>query len=554
MRVLGIHGFAGSDSHDASAALVVDGRVVFATEEERFVRAKHAKGLSPIHAAAACLQFAGLRLDEIDAIAAGWHDGDGDVERVRHDRRGAWLDTVLPAPLFPSTRVPPVYFVKHHLAHIAAGFFLSNFRDALCLCVDGQGECASSTLAIAGPDGIRTLCSFPRRYSLGALYEAASSYSGLGYDVPGKLMGLAPFGSPIHPSPLTFEPKTASFVLHPGFALSDTADAFEVVAETERFLLRKAWPYARGGPNETMLYADVAASAQAWVQDAVVSLSCYGQQLSRQRSLVLTGGVALNCTINGAVEREGIFDRIFVPPGPNDASCSVGAALLIAHHHIGSWIRYPSSGLASARLGLSYDPDRIDHSLRQAGLKAACLNLDELASQVADDLASNAMVAWFQGRSEFGPRALGGRSLLCSAASRDNHRRVNAAKGREHWRPLAPSVLTDSYSEFFADTPSRLSRFMLKAVPVRQSQRCAVPAIVHVDGTSRPHAVDAQDAVFYELLLAYRDRTGIPLVINTSLNGPGEPIVETPSDAINFFNHSPLIDVLVLGDRYVRRG
>ncbi len=252
------------------------------------------------------------------------------------------------------------------------------------------------------------------------------------------------------------------------------------------------------------------------------------------------------------LKNTGLFNRIYIPPGPNDASCSIGAALLVSCRLEGNSWR-PQPPLDTVLLGTSYDSEAIICSLKNAGMEATRLSHHELIDLVATDLASDAIVAWYQGRSEFGPRALGSRSLLSSAASRDNHRRMNSAKGREQWRPFAPSILADDYQQYFEDMPDSMSRFMLKSVPVRSSRHHHVPAIIHVDGTARPHTVIASDGIFFELLTAYREQTNLSLIMNTSLNRMGEPIVETPSDAITLFKQTPQVDVMVIGEYYVSR-
>jgi len=553
MRVLGLHGFAGSDSHDASAALLVDGALIIAAEEERFVRKKHAKHLSPHSAAVTCLRYAGLDFEDLDAIAAPWNEGGEDVVEVTGSQREGWLRTVLPEELYRSGAIPPVFFVKHHLSHIAAGYYLSGFNRALCICVDGQGEDMSSTIAQACEGRISVLETHARSWSLGALYEAAAQYAGLGYDVPGKLMGLASYGRPNVRSPFSFNTHLGRFEADGQFRHDRLTDAYSVCREAEGFLAANAWPYAPAIADEVMMYADVAASAQSWIEHGLCGLARRGYSITHKRNLVLTGGVALNCLSNSRVERLGLFESVYVPPGSNDASCSIGAAF-VANRCMSESTCELSLPYHSARLGRLYSPDEMGVAISNAGLSAGYLEPEEICERVVSDLVANRVVAWFEGRSEFGPRALGARSLLSSATSRRNLQRINAIKGRESWRPLAPSILWDRFTDYFDHAPSALSRFMLHAVSVHECQRPLVPAIVHVDGTTRPHAVvENVDGRFFDLLKAYTSATGIPLLVNTSLNGESEPIVETPQDAVALYVRSKAVDTLVIGNAYISR-
>jgi len=553
MIVLGVHGSADSEAHDASAALVIDGVLVAAAEQERFSRNKHAVGENPTDAIAFCLDHGGLTLSDVDALAVGWNEHGGRIHRVEGRRRETdahWLD-ILPSSRFPDEFLPPTYYVRHHLAHIVAAHQLSGYESCACLCVDGQGESESVSLAHATPDGIEWIRSYDRIHSLGMFYEEAAHYVGLGYNNPGKFMGLASYGRPVLELPLTFDEEAGRFINELAGLAEGKSTSADLFASYRDHFIRSCYPFTQGSPETLMHYLDFAASAQHLVNEVMLGLARYLHQVTREPRLVVCGGVALNCSANREIDEAGPFKEVFIPPAANDASIAIGAAIEVCRIH-GESRR--SAPMRVATLGAARPQTWSPASLEELDLEFVALQDDELAERVARDLANDEMVAWYHGRAEFGPRALGARSLLANPTKRHSLVRVNHAKKREMWRPIACSILEEEYSTVFSDRESPLCRFMLKACKVRPGWWSRIPACVHIDGTCRPHTVSCQDfPVYHQVIRRFHRMTGVPLVINTSLNRAGEPIAQTPDDAVRVFRACPEIETLVIDDYYIRR-
>ena len=551
--ILGIHGCVGTEGHDASAALVRDGEVIAAVEQERFSRRKHAVGESPVDAAKFCLEHAGISLSQVDALAVGWNEHDGEIYRNDGHPRGSdpLTRSTFPDALYGEPVVPPTYMVKHHLAHIAAGYWLSGYESCACICVDGQGETDSITLARATPDRIEILRAFDRVFSLGMFYEEAASYVGLGYNVPGKLMGLASYGEPNQRRPLIFDAGSGEFVRWPEGLVpgeSTTEELFRVHGEN---FCRNHYPFAAGVADEVMSYVNFAATVQATVDGVVLGLARHLRETTGEERLVLCGGVALNCTTNGMVDEAGLFNEVYIPSAANDASVSLGAALEV-NRQIAQGNRCRQ--LRTAGLGPAISTRQAAEVAQGSGLQVDEMEVNTLAERTAGDLEQGRVLAWCSGRAEFGPRALGGRSLISSPVLRASCRRINQIKGRELWRPLAGSVLAEQYGSLFSDRPSPLHRFMLKASPVRPDWQGRIPAVVHVDGTCRPQSVHRdEDGLYYEIIARFFQRSGIPLIVNTSLNEAGKPLVNSASDAVEMYVRCAEIDALIVNELYITR-
>lgn len=548
MYVLGVMGLGGNNSHDGAAAILRDGKLLAAAEEERFVRKKHAPDLSPVEATRFCLNYAGLKLEDIDAVAYGWNPETSTVLTRPAAGRDDWADIMFPRERFPTEAIPPLYFVKHHLSHIAGAFYSSGFSDAACICVDGQGENESITLAYASGGKIEILREFDRIYSLGALYEAGAHFCGLGYGVPGKLMGLAPYGTPRHTIPLTFDEATGE--MHNGLPGMEVGRCrFGAVCTAfENHFAAAMYPYKPGAADEAMSYVHVAATVQQTVESVILGMARYLRRITGSKNLVLCGGVALNCTCNGVVERSAAFENVFVPPGANDASCSIGAAYEVFRLH-GYFDHVTPPQMDDARLGPAHDDDEIIAAFAERGFTPTKFTEPELCAHVAAALHGGAIALWFQGRAEFGPRALGARSILASPCRRENHYRVNRLKQREVWRPLAPSILEHRYRDFYEGGPTSPAAFMLKADRTRDDVLARVPAVLHVDLSARPQVVrEAVNARYFRLIAAFEQLSGVPIVMNTSLNRRGEPIANSPRDALEVFLAAPDADLVVIGD------
>lgn len=552
MYILGVTGYANSGSHDAAAALLLDGQIIAACEEERFTRKKHAWGASPIHATRFCLEHAGIRLRDVEAIAYGWNTDGAAISTVPAGSRTEWTNTMFPRAMFPEEEMPPVFQVRHHLAHIAGAFYVSGFRDAACICVDGQGESESITLAHANGGRIEVLKTFGKGHSLGAFYEAASKYAGLGYNVPGKLMGLAPYGTARHELPVGFDPAAGAFEAR-CWPDAESDDFDEACRRYLSYFEENWYPYRRGAAAECVSYVHVAASVQRHLEKVLCGIALHAARLTGSKNLVLCGGVALNCTGNGVVERSGIFEHVYVPPGANDASCSYGAALEVFRRK-GCFERRLPPRLEDARLGPEYSNEEIALEFERAGLAPTYCDDAELCESVAANIAGGDVTMWFQGRSEFGPRALGARSILGNPCDRATHYRVNNIKTRELWRPLSPSILARAYQDYFTGRPTPLANFMLKAEATSPAAARRAPAIVHIDGSARPQIVDpAIDPKYHRLIEAFERRTGVPILMNTSFNRKGEPIVNSPRDAIEVFLACPDVGTLAVGNYFYEK-
>ncbi len=547
MLVLGLN----YGDHDPSAVLVEDGRVLVAIEHERVSRTKRAKFQLPAESVLACLEVTGRTAADVDLIACGWND-DTLAGLAADDVRYA-LDNVLPGAFSRLPALPPLVGVQHHLAHAASAFWCSGYREAAVLVADGEGDDEATTLWRGTPAGLEQLASFPPSISLGHFYKSATKFSGLemdGGNHEGKLMGLAAYGRPTEPMPLEVGPDGPALVedIVPPTGGRIRESLRDQMHEWWR---RNTYPYALGDGREIMAYANYAASVQDALERALIHLAERLRAETGLGALAIAGGVGQNCAANGVLADRRIFDTVYVQPACHDAGVSLGAALQVTHQREPAIELTRTAAMPHAYWGVRHRPEDCQAALDGAGLKYRHLAEDELVRTVARLLADGKIVGWFHGAAELGPRALGARSILADPRSRRAVVRVNDLKSREVWRPLAPSVLEEHFDAYF--TSPVKSPFMNVATQVAESARRQVPAIVHVDGTARPQAVSRRDAPRYWALIdAFREVTGVPVLLNTSFNLRGEPIVHTPRNAVRDFLFSSL-DVLVLEDFLVTR-
>jgi carbamoyltransferase len=545
MRVLGINAVF----HDPAAALVIDGEIVAAAEEERFNRRKHGKRPlafsaweMPEEAARWCLSHAGIGPDELDAVAYSYdptlvRPGQAGLEepweglRTMYARRAPQLlATALPG-LDPAQVRP----VAHHVAHAASAGLAAPFGDCAVLVLDGRGE-AVSHLAGAYTDGkLTVLASQELPHSIGLMYEEVTQHLGFLRSCDEyKVMALASYG----------EPRFAGEL---GESIAATDAGGFTTARIDWNALAKARP---PGSEWTSDHADLAASVQARLEEVVLDLAWWLHDQTGLLRLALAGGVALNCVANTRIAAEGPFEQVWVQPAAGDAGTALGGAL-----HLSVAAGVPGAPAAPgtmerADLGRGWSDDEIETTLRVA--KVPYSRPGDLADEVAAALAANEIVAWFQGRSEFGPRALGHRSLLAHPGHRENLERLNDVKGREQFRPVAPMVPAERAAEIFSRGPLP-SPFMLFVHDVDPSWRPRIPAVVHVDGTARIQTVDrSREPLVHRLLARFEARTGLPVLVNTSLNTAGRPMVDSPRDALECFGSTP-IDLLAIGPFVVRR-
>jgi carbamoyltransferase len=537
MNYLGINAIF----HDPAAALVVDGRVVAAAEEERFSRRKHGKRPVPFsawelpeQAMRWCLAEAGLTPADLDAvgysfdpaIAAEMPDDPYDPVRVDYARRAAGFL----AEALPGLDRDKVRFVEHHVAHAASAGLAAPTRTSSVLVVDGRGE-AHSHLAGRYRDGeLEILHRQALPESLGLLYESLTDHLGfLRSSDEFKVMALASYGEP------RFLPELREIVRATGDG------GFRAQApDWTRFAPRRIDDGTWGGDH-----ADLAASVQAVVEEVLVDLATWLHGQTGDTVLTMAGGTALNCVANSRIWRETPFEEVWVQPASGDSGTALGAALHLAQEAGDLGAPQPT-----AALGRSWSGEELAQWLSTA--QVPFTTPEDLAGEVADILAGNGVIAWFEGRSEFGPRALGRRSLLANPIHPDNLERLNDVKGREQFRPVAPMVLEERAAEIFGGGPLP-SPFMLFVHDVAPEWRERIPTVTHVDGTARIQTVtDEDNAGIAALLRAFDERTGVPVVVNTSLNTAGRPMVDDPRDALELFGSAP-VAALVLGPHLVRR-
>ncbi len=542
MKVLGINALF----HDPAAALVIDGETVAAAEEERFSRRKHGK--RPVAFAAWelpelsarwCLQEAGLEISDIDAVAysfdpalarpadeLGLDDAWDHLRQTYAQRAPRFLASALPG-LDPAV----VRFVPHHVAHAASAGLASPDLDATdVLVLDGRGE-AASHLAGHYTDGqLEVLASQRLPHSLGLLYEAVTEHLGfLRSSDEYKVMALASYGRPRFAEEL----RRTVYATGDGGFHTDPIDWGSLVKQR------------RADEEWTQDHADLAASVQQRLEEVLLELSGWLHERTGARALTLAGGVALNCVANTRIFDEGPYDDVWVQPAAGDSGTALGGALHIAR--VEGDITKPMPG---ADLGRGFSDADIEAWLTTA--RVPFERPDDVAEAVAQCLADNGVVAWFQGRSEYGPRALGRRSLLAHPGHSRNLERLNDVKGREQFRPVAPMVLADRARDIFSRGPMP-SPYMLFVHDVAPEWRDRIPAVVHVDGTARVQTVDpADEPLMARVLQGFERRTGLPVVINTSLNTAGRPMVDDPRDALECFGSAP-VDMLAIGPFVVRR-
>ena len=564
--VLGISAYY----HDAAAALVLDGRLVAAIQEERLSRIKHDPGL-PTSAALACLEHAGLQPGDVDRIAF-YEEPFLKLERVlvhllRHVPR-TWrsfpralagqlgrklwvLDQLSEALGVPRERVVTC---EHHRSHAASAFLVSPFPEAAVLVVDGVGEAQATTLWHGRGDALELRASVDFPHSLGLLYAGLTAYLGFAVNEGEyKVMGLAAWGRPrlreqfdriirLH-SDGTYELDLACFA-HMSDADLGFGPALERLLGPRR---PPGSPWDLADPAD-LRYADIAATLQQVLEEALLGLARRARQLTGSANLCLAGGVALNALANSRLLRESGFARIFVQPAAGDAGGAIGAALLVSQQ-LGDPRPPP---FTSAALGLPIDAARTQDIARALGLPVR--RLDDPARYTADAVAQGRIVGHARGRFEWGPRALGQRSILASPRLRATRDRLNKLiKEREPFRPFAPAVLSEKTAEFFAADPDDMSPFMTTVAPVRPELRDRLGAVTHEDGTARLQTVEADRAPELHAVLTHLAAQGHdPIVLNTSLNGAGEPIVASGEDALAFWLRHP-VDALVIADLVIER-
>lgn len=557
---------------DAAASLIHDGQIVAAAEEERFSRVKHHSGF-PFRAIQYCLDEAGIGIADVAHIALYWkpwilrHKAmqaiksaaiSRDMFRARVDRG---VDQVSKSYL-GMFRYPQkirehfgpsnfrFHYFEHHLCHAASAFYLSPFDSAAVLTMDGTGEDTTTMFSRGQGTDLRTLKRIKLPHSLGQFYSAVTNF--VGFDMfagdEWKLMGLAAYGKPIYKDFFAKRVLSAngSGDFHLNIRVLDhhLAKHYQFTEE----IVAELGP-ARGRDDELeQRHMDIAASAQEVLEDVVLNLLQHLHASTGQKNLCLAGGVAFNSVMNGRIMLESPFEKYFVQPAAGDAGCSLGAAYLVHHKKLG---RPRGPAMNHAYYGPAFSSEQCRTALQAAGLRFETLPEDELVSRVANLIAGGAIIGWFHGRMEFGPRALGARSFLADPRRSDMRQLLNEkVKLREWFRPLAPSMLAEASEKIFGF--DHQDPFMVTVIDVREEMRDALPAVVHVDGTARPQTVSRlTNPRYWKLIKKFEEVAGVPALLNTSFNIQ-EPIVCAPEDAIRTFRGAGF-EALVLEDHLVLR-
>ncbi len=560
--------------HDSAACLVRDGAVVAAAEDERFTRIKHGKRPIPFstyelpfHAIDYCLREAGIGLAEVDHVAYSFDPslllGDRAGERTislplepsaggTTEWENVWdplfLSSIVNAPRQLASGAPhhlaarfqgarhdgpfDWHFVDHHVAHAASAFYPSPFEEAAVMTLDGRGECATTTYSVGEGTSLRRIGQVAYPNSLGLLYERVTTHLGFLHSSDEyKVMALASYGE--------------LALLDAFLALIDVEPNGHYRIETGALETILGPPRKRGEPFEQRHF-DIARGLQAALEMTVLQLAEWLFETTGKHDLCLAGGVALNCVLNAVLRDAGPFDRIWVQPAAGDAGTALGAALWIDARYGAS----PSSWrMDDVYLGPAWEDAEIETFLEWS--KIPYRRAVDIAGETADLLARNKIVGWFQGRMEFGPRALGGRSILASPVDPSMQHRLNGLKDREDFRPVAPVVLEERAAEWFRGAEE--SPFMLFVYQVDPTRADRIPAVRHVDGSARIQTIRRdQHQRYYDLVRAFEQRTGVPILVNTSFNTRGEPIVASPRDALESFWTTPL-DALAIGSFIVEK-
>ena len=591
--ILGISAFY----HDSAAALIIDGKVVAAAQEERFTRTKHDSSY-PFNAVEFVLKYSNLKLSQVDHIVF-YEKPFLKFERlletyVAFAPRGfksfcksmpIWLkDKLFQKKILLDelkkhdenfSDEKKLYFSEHHLSHAASAFYPSPFEEAIVLTADGVGEWATTTVAIGKGNKLKILKEIHFPHSLGLLYSAFTYY--IGFKVNSgeyKLMGLAPYGEPRYKSLIldklldikddgTFMLNQEYFNYSTGLTMTNT--------KFDNLFGQKP----RDSRNEqiTQFHMDIASSIQSVTEDIMIKLTRSLKNEYNISNLCLAGGVALNCVANGKIKNENIFKNLWIQPAAGDAGGALGAALALWHIEQNQIRKINlKDDMKGSYLGPEYLQGEIESQLNELGAKYKVLKEEEVIKNTVNDLIKGKAVGWFQGRMEFGPRALGARSILADARSSSMQKKLNLkVKYRESFRPFAPSVLREDVSEWFhlnSDSPYMLlvsnveekkciemdsNQKKLFGINQLNVKRSEIPAVTHVDYSARIQTVHQEtNPKYYNLLLHFKKRTGCPVIVNTSFNVRGEPIVNTPEDAFNCFMGTEL-DALAIGNCYLEK-
>jgi carbamoyltransferase len=556
MYILGISCYY----HDSAAALLKDGEIVAAAQEERFTRIRHDQDF-PTQAIKYCLKQAGITIDQVDYV--GFYDKPLiKFERILQTYLATWPRSfpsfIKSTPLWLNKKlwIPSmikkeldfdgdVVMIEHHLSHAASSFLVSPYKDAAIVTVDGVGEWATSTICHGVGNDISILKEIRFPHSLGLLYSAYTYY--LGFKVNSaeyKVMGLAPYGEPKYVDKVM---ETISYNEDGSFKMNMKYFSYDYGLRMTNKAFEELFGQKTREPESKLeqFHKDVAMSVQVVTEEIVLRMVRHAYELTGSKNLCMAGGVALNCVANGRVVKETPYKDVFIQPAAGDAGGAVGVATYLYHTVLGNERKWQWE---HAYLGPEYSTDEIRKFLNENGIVYKEFDEDGMLDATVQALVDQKTIGWFQGRMEFGPRALGARSIIADARNPENKTVVNLKiKFRESFRPFAPSVLEEKCNEWFElDIPSP---YMLLVADVREGKR-TIPAVTHVDQSARIQTVNEREHKrYYQLIKRFDEKTGCPLIINTSFNVRGEPIVCKPDEAYTCFMRTNM-DVLVL-DKFV---
>lgn len=536
MNILGIHSGVTIGQHDPGAALIMNGKIIAVIEEERLVRIKSPRGYLPVRSIAACLKEAGISIHDIDMLV---HPGE------TYEDMPARIESYMQHYF---GHCPKLTMINHQMAHLASAYYCSGFEDAMCISWDAYGDNLSAAFATASrKDGITIIETRDADHSLGNFYAAMTGF--IGFDTGEdefKVMGLAPYGKKVLDVSKFLRPTSDGYAIDPSFRRTDPPirSRFEP-PYSEALTEVLGGPPRRVNEPVSQFHRDVAYTAQKTLEEACTSVVQYLHRKTGLRNVCLAGGVALNCSANNEIQRLDCVDRLFVQPAASDRGLPLGCALFMAAE-----AGEPVFGLDHVYYGPAIPDADIENTLRLTGFTYE--KVSDPAAVAAELLAKGQIIGWYQGRAEFGPRALGNRSILADPSRAKMKEEINArVKFREEFRPFAPAVIEErAFDIFKINEPSP---FMTVACDVHDAWKTKLPATTHVNGTARVQTVhkDANPR-FHRLIALFGEKTGVPVVLNTSFNVRGQPIVESPLDALGTFAATGM-DSLIMGDYVVRK-
>jgi len=569
MYILGINAYHG----DSSAAIIKDGKIISAIEEERIRRIKHWAGF-PSESVKFCLKDLDISIEDIDYITIGRNPSAHLFKKVGSSIKKLMNPKFLKDRFLNINKVlsikdelanalnidknkikAPIKLIEHHRSHLASTFFASNFEEAAIISIDGFGDFSSCMFGIGQGNKIKVIDSVTYPHSLGIFYTAFTQFLGFPYyGDEYKVMGLAPYGEPLYIDKLQdviIKTKNGKFKLNEKYFLHSSKGVVMTWENSAPFIDRLYSDYFMekfGKPRDpkepiTKYHKDLAASVQKICEDIIFHMLNHLQKLTKMKNLCIAGGAAQNSVANGKIRENTDFERIYIPPAAYDAGNAIGSALWLYHQELKNKNRF---FINNPFLGAHFEDYEIEKILKDKKVYYIKLNSEEeLIEKASDLLANGAVIGWFQGRTEFGPRALGNRSILTNPARKDAKDLINSKiKRRESFRPFAPSILREFVSEYFEQDDDVF--FMEKVFKIRPEKQNIIPAVTHIDGTGRLQTVHKDiTPLYYKLIDRFREKTGIPLLLNTSFN-ENEPIVNTPLESLDCYLRTDM-DALFMG-------